>query len=477
MAAQPDPYRTLGLARGASTDDIKRAYRRLAKINHPDAAGEAALPRFLAIQAAYEQLIGSAPGTAGARGSGPAPRPAQPWEADPDRRDATNRAYGGRTRGPASGGTGAAPGDGGAGGAGETGTGRSTGTPGSGSGSRSGAPGGAYSRTTGRSGRRRPSEPRPDSSPGTTDDPSRGSKSRRPNKATMGSTSYDGTDPAQFEPDWGGASWYGTTSGTYWTLNPKEYADPRKHGPEYQARARRVRERGGGGEPVIEPADTDAESATDPREPLTDARPPDPAARPPDPTHTTSSWWESTAGPSADAPPPKAEATGPSTPPTGARRQPEPPPPDLGRAASDLGRALTDERLGGWRGRVIRAIVGWIPIALGIGWLIGEVTGCGRFAATCEGATGPLLLLAQLAILGVLMLVPVLASITTMASLTVVAVSVLASLALSSTGQAADSVARQTTLGIVLVAAWIVGVAIPVVRRLRELRPPTSPVS
>ena len=62
---------------------------------------------------------------------------------------------------------------------------------------------------------------------------------RPPNKATLGSTSYDGADAEPFEPDWGGASWYGTTSGTYWTLNPKEYADPRKHGPEYQARARR----------------------------------------------------------------------------------------------------------------------------------------------------------------------------------------------------------------------------------------------
>ena len=62
---------------------------------------------------------------------------------------------------------------------------------------------------------------------------------RPPKKATLGSTSYDGADAEPFEPDWGGASWYGTTSGTYWTLNPKEYADPRKHGPEYQARARR----------------------------------------------------------------------------------------------------------------------------------------------------------------------------------------------------------------------------------------------
>ena len=48
MAIDPDPYRTLGLARGASIDEIKRAYRRLAKIHHPDAAGEnerAAVPR------------------------------------------------------------------------------------------------------------------------------------------------------------------------------------------------------------------------------------------------------------------------------------------------------------------------------------------------------------------------------------------------------------------------------------------------
>ena len=69
------------------------------------------------------------------------------------------------------------------------------------------------------------------------------------NKATFGSTSYDGVDATPFEPDWRGASWYGTTSGTYWTLNPKEYADPRKHGPEYQARARRT----GRGRPAADP--------------------------------------------------------------------------------------------------------------------------------------------------------------------------------------------------------------------------------
>jgi DnaJ-class molecular chaperone len=60
MTFDPDPYRTLGLPRGASTDEVKHAYRRLAKQFHPDSAGERALPRFLAIQSAYEQLVGVA---------------------------------------------------------------------------------------------------------------------------------------------------------------------------------------------------------------------------------------------------------------------------------------------------------------------------------------------------------------------------------------------------------------------------------
>ena len=54
----------------------------------------------------------------------------------------------------------------------------------------------------------------------------------------MGSTSYDeARDPS--DATWSGASWYGPSSGEYWIVNPREYADPRKHGPEYQQRARR----------------------------------------------------------------------------------------------------------------------------------------------------------------------------------------------------------------------------------------------
>jgi len=86
MAPDADPYRTLGLPRDATLDEVRRAYRRLAKANHPDAAGEAALPRFLAIQAAYDLIAGPE-----ARGRRPgAARPAaprRPWDADRERTD------------------------------------------------------------------------------------------------------------------------------------------------------------------------------------------------------------------------------------------------------------------------------------------------------------------------------------------------------------------------------------------------------
>ena len=55
--------------------------------------------------------------------------------------------------------------------------------------------------------------------------------------ARPGSTTYDGATGE--EPVWDGAAWVGADSGTYWTVNPREYADPRKHGPEYRARGKR----------------------------------------------------------------------------------------------------------------------------------------------------------------------------------------------------------------------------------------------
>lgn len=49
-------YAVLGLARTATTAEIRLAYRTLAKQYHPDIAGPASEARFIAIHAAYEVL-------------------------------------------------------------------------------------------------------------------------------------------------------------------------------------------------------------------------------------------------------------------------------------------------------------------------------------------------------------------------------------------------------------------------------------
>jgi len=56
--AEQDPYQRLGVSRTASADEIRRAYRTLAKQNHPDLnpGDRAAEERFKSISAAYELL-------------------------------------------------------------------------------------------------------------------------------------------------------------------------------------------------------------------------------------------------------------------------------------------------------------------------------------------------------------------------------------------------------------------------------------
>jgi curved DNA-binding protein CbpA len=221
MTARQDPYRVLGLVPGATPGEIRSAYRRLAKLYHPDAAGDRAVARFLAIQAAYEELLdaegrlrtrgspGRGGGAGAGRGAASSPRASRDaWRA---RRDADGTGASAGSKGQATGAKGHAAGAGRAAGAGP----------------KSGADGASHGQRAGgspghRTGTRPGGRPRPER------------KTARP-----GSTTYDeATQP--LDPAWDGATWYGASSGRYWTLNPREYADPRKHGPEYQERARRA---------------------------------------------------------------------------------------------------------------------------------------------------------------------------------------------------------------------------------------------
>lgn len=217
MTPRQDPYRVLGLVPGATAGEIRSAYRRLAKMHHPDTAGERSLPRFLAIKAAYEELVDGEgrlrargwPGRSGRAG------PSRPSGSPPNRasREAwrAKRAEGAAEAGESagSGGTKSDPASA-RDSASRSGSSAGPGTK-AGAGPKAGARGrsGGHARTTER-------------------------RTARP-----GSTTYDeATQP--LDPSWEGGAWYGASSGSYWTLNPREYADPRKHGPEYQERARRA---------------------------------------------------------------------------------------------------------------------------------------------------------------------------------------------------------------------------------------------
>lgn len=54
MAAAPDYYKTLGVPRSAKADEIKKAYRKLAREHHPDTGGDEA--KFKEVSEAYEVL-------------------------------------------------------------------------------------------------------------------------------------------------------------------------------------------------------------------------------------------------------------------------------------------------------------------------------------------------------------------------------------------------------------------------------------
>eukprot|EP00320_Phaeocystis_rex_P019890 CAMPEP_0119078550 /NCGR_PEP_ID=MMETSP1178-20130426/101575_1 /TAXON_ID=33656 /ORGANISM="unid sp, Strain CCMP2000" /LENGTH=158 /DNA_ID=CAMNT_0007061003 /DNA_START=27 /DNA_END=503 /DNA_ORIENTATION=+ len=55
-AASNDAYKLLGVTRGASVDEIRHAYHRLARSHHPDSAGTDDTEMFNGIQRAWEQL-------------------------------------------------------------------------------------------------------------------------------------------------------------------------------------------------------------------------------------------------------------------------------------------------------------------------------------------------------------------------------------------------------------------------------------
>ena len=59
---ESDALRTLGLRKGATPEEIKKAYKRLAREHHPDKGGDS--NEFIKISGAYESLQGGGSGAA-----------------------------------------------------------------------------------------------------------------------------------------------------------------------------------------------------------------------------------------------------------------------------------------------------------------------------------------------------------------------------------------------------------------------------
>jgi curved DNA-binding protein CbpA len=473
MPPASDPYRTLGLNPAATPAEIKRAYRRLAKAYHPDSAGERDLPRFLAIQAAYERLMSGQPGTrpvgsdgSSRRGAGPspaAPPAGRPWSADAERARATRDAFRKRTTRSS-----ARSGPGATGPAGSADSGAGT-KPGRSNGSTSGMAGGTDSGSA--AGAR----------------PGRGSRRGRP-KATIGSTSYDGTEGEPFEPGWSGAGWYGAASGTYWTINPKEYADPRKHGPEYLARARRgakaESEAEAGAREATATSATASAAETDTR-----AGASDPAPGPGEPPSAPPTGDGYSAGSTRAGPGKSAERSGPpptaarGQPPTAARGQLPPPRGAAPRHGSPQTRsvyppssapgptapiqparfaALDPIRLvRSWRGRLLLAALAWFPIGLAIFGIHGQLTGCSRFLAGCTDPVAWSVWIPQLIAVALLACSPRLAWIAASGSIVLVGLTLpLAAILTVASGGRPASAGTAELLDAVMAVGWLAGVGI-----------------
>ncbi len=570
MIFSGDPYRTLGLPPGAPLAEVKRAYRRLAKQLHPDTAGPAALPRFLAVKAAYEMLAGSArsrpTGRAGASWASGAGNRAGPGggPAGGSGRSSGGGAGGGwqsRT-GPRGGWpSGGSPASGGGS---ERASGRDAGTgPRTGAGGRDAPPGGrsggsprgdgpAGERPAGqdpfawaRQGRRPSSEGSRPAGPG---GPARGAagtaggagdsareRSRRrggpasagrstgggethdsegvgggsgtatgqagsgrggsgprwrrvpTRRATLGSTSYDDAlhDEGQA---WHGAAWYGVTTGTYWRPNPREYADPRKHGPEYEERARRAAAGLSGPEASSEPwsgsgrgttandraaggdraggSDRAASGDRAPRDgtasPTGDRSGPSPRTGP-----TAAFAASSTLG---DRPTrPRSPSSSASSPATTSRTS------SLDGLAVDLADRLVLALVGTpTRARLTLALAGWPLLALLAVDAAGELTGCGRFAAGCPLDADLWTSLSQLTAVALLVLLvarPPLAVRATIASLVAVAVAVPGAVLLAAFGGSRDPAGASGALALLVALAWLGGAIGAATGRLRL--PPT----
>jgi hypothetical protein len=274
--------------------------------------------------------------------------------------------------------------------------------------------------------------------------------------------------------------------GTYWTLNPREYADPRKHGPDYAARARRAWRGAADAEATGAAKDEAGEgvagSATDD---LDWEGPEQPRSRTAGGADWSARGWrfETTAG-DVGAGHGRADAGGSTSSDLGSadgirsrrgRRRsrtstidPESPSLDLERVARRLSPASLRLMANSpeWRSRLGLALVAWPPIGLALAALLGQATGCAAFAAGCAPPADVMPLVVQPIVVGLLVLLPALMAAAAFGSIAALAVAVPLAMLLSAAGGPTGSGdARRAILLVVVVGAYVIAFGIAALAR------------
>ena len=111
------------------------------------------------------------------------------------------------------------------------------------------------------------------------------------------------------------------------------------------------------------------------------------------------------------------------------------------------------------------ALLGWPPLGVATATLIGESTGCGRFAASCGEVFSPGTWIVQIAIVLLLLAVPRLAAWSAVGSIVALAAAIPTAVALSAGGGSRQPETSAGVLLAVLGLAYVAGVAWAIVGR------------
>ena len=235
-------------------------------------------------------------------------------------------------------------------------------------------------------------------------------------------------------------------------MNPREYADPRKHGPEYLARARRRAE--------AARAQAERAAAGGPQPPPAPDQDEEPAATR-DPEDRRWAWSDQRTASDGPAAPRGRPASRPAAPPPFERAAPRAAPRytssgDAGATAATAAIAAVATSI---PARVLAALIAWPPIGYIASLAAGEATGCIRYAASCTPEIATATWLVQPVVILLLLLVPVVARLAAVGSIGLLIAAVPAAAALSASGgnRGPSNSAVALFLGI-LVMSYVVAV-------------------